>query len=135
MCACVYVCLASFIEYRVGPNHAWHWDNGVLVPAAGVLQWRAVTVSKHAPTMNPFLTKCKTSDDRHVQPIRSYLAIGVGYLELEPIRSKDRGLLTYNIDITSNKCSHMSLWCFLPSITSTHGHFLLSHVRCIMGSA
>ena len=72
-------------------------------------QWPAVTFSIRAPTTNPFLTKSKKSDDRHVQRIRhkhgrcSYLSVGVGgdsqsLLEREPTRSKDRGLLSYNID-------------------------------------
>ena len=63
--------------------------------------------------MNPFLTKSKKSDDRHVQRIRhrhgrrSYLSVGVGgdsqsILEREPIRSKDKGLLSYNIDSKHN---------------------------------
>ena len=71
--------------------------------------WRTVTVSERAPTTNPFLTKSKKSDDRHMQRIRhkhgrrSYLSVGVGgdsqsLLELGPIRSKCRGLLSYNID-------------------------------------
>ena len=70
----------------------------------------AVTFSERAPTTNPFLTKSEKSDDRHVQRIRrkhgrhSYLSVGVGgdsqsLLEREPTRSKDRGLLSYNIDI------------------------------------
>ena len=73
-------------------------------------QWPAVTFSERAPTTNPFLTKSKKSDDRHVQRIRrkcgrrSYLSVGVGgdsqsLLEREPTRSEDRGLLSYNIDI------------------------------------
>ena len=32
-----------------------------------LLKRPAVTVSKRAPTMNPFLTKSKKSDDRHVE--------------------------------------------------------------------
>ena len=71
-------------------------------------QWPAVTFSEHAPTMNPFLTKSKKSDDQRVQQIRhkhgrrSYLSVGVrgdsqSLLEREPTRSKDRGLLSYNI--------------------------------------
>ena len=49
----------------------------------------------------------KKSDDRHVQRTRpkhgrrSYLSVGIGsdsqsLLEWEPLRSKDRGLLSYN---------------------------------------
>ena len=67
------------------------------------------TDSERALGMNPFLTNSKKSDDRHVHRIRqkhgrrSYLSVGIGgdsqsFLELEPIRSKDRGLLSYNID-------------------------------------
>ena len=47
-------------------------------------QWPAVTFSERAPTTNPFLTKNKLSDVRHVQRIRhkdgrrSYLSVGVG---------------------------------------------------------
>ena len=63
-------------------------------------QWPAVTFSERAPTTNPFLTKSKKADDRHVQRIlhkhgrRSYLSVGVGgdariLLELEPARSYD----------------------------------------------
>ena len=53
--------------------------------------------------MNPFLTKSKKSDDRHKHCRRSYLSVDVGgdtqsFLELEPIWSKDRGLVSYNIN-------------------------------------
>ena len=83
-------------------------------------QWRAVTFSERTPTTNSFLTKIKKSDDRHVQRIRhehdrrSYLSLDVGCdshsrLELKHIRSKDRGLLSYNIDVV-NRNSY-SLFC------------------------
>ena len=87
------------------------------------LQWRTVTDSKRAPamTMIPFSTRSKTSDARHMQRIwhkhgrRSYLTVGVSgdsqsLLELEPIRSKDRSILSYNIDVYF----HLAL----PSINS-----------------
>ena len=72
-------------------------------------RWPTVTFREHAPTTNPFLTKSKKSDDRHMQRTRqkhgrrSYLSVGIGgdsqsLLEREPTRSKDRGLLPYNID-------------------------------------
>ena len=71
--------------------------------------WRAVTFSERAPTTNPFLTNSKKSDHRHIQRIRykhgrhSYISVAVvrdsqSVLELEPVRSKDMGLLSYNID-------------------------------------
>ena len=73
-----------------------------------LFQWLAVTFSERAPTTNPFLTKSKKSNDRHVQRIRhkhgrrSYLSVGVGgdtqsLLYLEPILSKDSSLVSYNI--------------------------------------
>ena len=60
-------------------------------------QWPAVTFSERAPITNPFLTKSKKSDDRHVQRTqhkhggRSYHSVGGGYdsqslLEREPTR-------------------------------------------------
>ena len=61
--------------------------------------------------MNPFLTNSKKSDDRNVQQThvykhgrRSYLSVGIGgdsqsTLEREPLRSKDRGLLSIDIVI------------------------------------
>ena len=52
----------------------------------------------------------KKSDDQHVQRTRpkhgrrSYISVGIGgdsqsLLEGEPLRSKDKGLLSYNIDV------------------------------------
>ena len=74
-------------------------------------RWPDVTFSERAPTTNPFLTKSKISDDRRVQRIRHkhdrpyYFSVGVGgdsqsLLEREPTRSKDKGLLSYNIEIS-----------------------------------
>ena len=61
---------------------------------------------------NERLVVKKKSDDRHVQRTRqkhgrcSYLSVGIGgdsqsLVEQEPMRSKARGLLSYNIEITS----------------------------------
>ena len=66
--------------------------------------------AKATAGFDSFLTNSKKSDDRHVQRTRpkhgrrSYLSEGIGgdserLLEREPLRSKDRGLLSYNIDI------------------------------------
>ena len=95
---CVYTVLASCTGYCVGPIHAWHRYNSGLRQR----RWPSITFSERAPTTNTFLTKSKTSDDRHVQQIRhkhgrrSYPAVGVSgdsdsLLELEPNRSKDKG--------------------------------------------
>ena len=95
-----------------------------------LFQWPAVTFSERASTTNPFLTKSTKSDDRHVQQIRqkrgrrSYLSVGVGgdsqsLLEREPTRSKERGLLSYNID----ECNAGVLY---ESIFATNMYFKLS---------
>ena len=62
---------------------------------------------QRTPTTNPFLTNSKKSDGRNVLQthINTYLSDGTrgdsGILvERDPLRSKDRGLFTYNIDIT-----------------------------------
>ena len=70
----------------------------------------AVTFSVRTPTTNPFLMNSKTSDDRNVLQthINTYFSDGTcgdsqSLVEREPLRSKDRGLLTYNIDIIKMK--------------------------------
>ena len=76
-------------------------------------QWPAVTFNEHASTTNPFLTKSKNLNltidtcneyDTNTVDTSSYLSVDVGgdsqsLLEWEPTWSKDRSLLSYNIDI------------------------------------
>ena len=74
-----------------------------------LLQWPAVTFGVRVPNTNEFLTNSKKIRDGHVHRTRhkhdrrSYLSDGIGgdsqsLLERERLRSKDRGLLSYNID-------------------------------------
>ena len=37
VCARARVCLQAAPSISVGPSHAWHWGNGVFIPAAGVV--------------------------------------------------------------------------------------------------
>ena len=94
-----------YSAYRCVALRQW-W---VFIAADGVVQWPAVTFSERAPTTNPFLTNSKKPDGRHVQRTRqkhgrrSYLSVDIGgdsqsLLEPEPTWSKDRCLLSYNID-------------------------------------
>ena len=104
--------------------------HNVTAPAAGVV---ADTLSQRAPTTNPFLMKIKKSDDRHVQRIRHkhgrrpYLAVGVSgdsdsLLELEPTRSKDRGLLPNNIDSIQTVGTLKTLYTLPPWQTCSFRH-------------
>ena len=78
----------------------------MVAPSAGgsLLPWQ------RTPTTNPFLTnskkirRSKRATNTHKHGRSSYLSVGTGgdvqtLLEAEPLRSKDRGLFTYNIDI------------------------------------
>ena len=71
-------------------------------------QWRAVTFGERAPNTNRFWRRVNNPPSvriRQKHGRRSYLSVGVDgdthtLLELEPFRSKDRGLLSYNIDMS-----------------------------------
>ena len=78
----------------------------MVAPSAGgsLLPWQ------RTPTTNPFLTnskkirRSKRATNTHKHGRSSYLSVGKGgdvqtLLEAEPLRSKDRGLFTYNIEI------------------------------------
>ena len=89
-------------------------------------------LSANAPT-NPFLINSKKSDNRHVQRTRpkhgrrSYLSEGIGcgsqsLLEWEPLRSKYRGLLSYNIEdrcIRAATLAHAGM-PFFPKMILVH---------------
>ena len=99
----------------------------MVAPSAGgsLLPWQ------RTPTTNPFLRNSnknrwlKRATNTHKHGRSSYLSVGTGgdvqtLLEAEPLRSKDRGLFTYNIDyvISLNrydlKKSHTSQRCDYP---------------------
>ena len=78
----------------------------MVAPSAGgsLLPWQ------RTPMTNPFLTnskkirRSKRATNTHKHGRSSYLSVDTGgddqgLLEAEPLRSKDRGLLTYNIDV------------------------------------
>ena len=102
---CVYTVLASCTGYCLGrASHAWRWDNGVAPSAGGSrLPWQ------RTPTTNPFFTnskkirRSKHATNTHKHGRGSYLSDGThgdsqSHVERQPLRSKDRGLFTYNID-------------------------------------
>ena len=84
----------------------------MVAPSAGGsrLPWQ------RTPTTNPFLTNSKKSDGRnmlqtHINTVESsYLSVGTvgdskSPVEAEPLRSKDRGFFTYNIeDVNERAC-------------------------------
>ena len=109
---CVYTVLVSCTGYCVGSAQ----PGGVTQPGVTLRQWSgraisrwlAVTLATH-PTTNPFLTnskqirRSKRATNTHKHGRSSYLSVGTGgdvqtLLKAEPLRSKDRGLFTYNID-------------------------------------
>ena len=102
-------------------SQAWHSDNGVVAPSArgSLLPWQ------RTPTTNPFLTnskkirRSKRATNTHKHGRKSYLSVGTGgdvqtLLKAEPLRSKDRGLFTYNID--SLRPFHL-LFSLAPSLS------------------
>ena len=113
---CVYTVLASCTGYCLGmASHAWRWDNGVVAPSAGGsrLPWQ------RTPTTNPFFTnskqirRSKHATNTHKHGRGSYLSDGTrgdsrSPVEAEPLRSKDKGFFSYNIDYG---------WSMLPMMT------------------
>ena len=100
--------------YCISPSHAWQWDNGVAAPVAGIVSMARCYLKRTCSHHESVFDRVKKSDDRHVQRTlqkhgrRSCLFVDIGgdsqsLLEREPTRSKDRGLLSYNIQCVDIK--------------------------------
>ena len=108
--ACLLPCnsIYTVCVYSVGELHwlLFRESPAMVAPSAGGsrLPWQ------RTPTTNPFLTnskkirRSKRATNTHKHGRGSYLSDGTcggsqSHVEREPLRSKDRGLFTYNIDV------------------------------------